>query len=649
MLLLSCSCAAHAEDAPKKQSTPAAVAVETAPLFDPIRHMRVSEVEAGMTGYGLSVFSGTRIERFDVEVISVLKNQMGPNHDIVLIRCKGQNLEHSGAVAGMSGSPIYLTDKQGRERMIGAFALGWEFTKDPIAGVRPIEEMLDVPTAKREVVGGEAAKPQAAARNWNALPTMRAAIKSQPAAGAVPLNSGPQLKRLSLPLVASGISTRFLQTMQPLVDRQGGLTLLQSGAASPPATMPIDARLEPGAAIGIPIVRGDLDLAAIGTVTEVLGDRVFAFGHEFNAEGAVDLPMGVGFVHTIIPNQSMSFKLGAMLRTDGAIHSDESVAVAGLIGKSPAMIPVELSVTTPQRREAQNYKFEVVRHPKFTPMGCSMAITQAVLGQSQLPEEFTIDYTLSIEFENGQKLDLANTSTSLTQAMEIGRDLNVPMQLGLENPFAETYVKRITGSMTVVPGAKLAIIETVQPAKSVYKPGETVRVFVTARPWKAEPLTKSADFKLPDDLPDGSYSLTVGDASRFVMDQTRYTPYRFSANNLDDVFSVARELTQLTSRTLYMRLATQQEALSVGRTALPKLPESKRRVLGQPGRPDVLQYTPSYTSQTPWDLPVSGSVDLEIMVARDPSKAARPTAGTPMMPQPQQGPPQQQQPPARAH
>src|SRR5262245_58132870 len=125
----------------------------TASLFDPARHMRVSEVKPGMTGYGLSVFSGTKIERFDVEVVSVLKN-FNPKCDVVLIRCHGANLEHTGAIAGMSGSPVFLKDDQGRERMIGAFAYGWPLLKDPLAGVQPIEYMLEV---------GSTLKPEPAA------------------------------------------------------------------------------------------------------------------------------------------------------------------------------------------------------------------------------------------------------------------------------------------------------------------------------------------------------------------------------------------------------------------------------------------------------------------------------------------------------
>src|SRR5579863_4219556 len=124
-------------------------------LFDPARHMHVSEVRPGMTGYGLTVFQGTKIEKFDVEVVSVLKN-FNPKYDVVLIRCKGDYLKHTGSIAGMSGSPIYLKDDQGRERMIGAFAYGWPMTKDPLAGVQPIEYMLNMPVSRGSTLTADA-------------------------------------------------------------------------------------------------------------------------------------------------------------------------------------------------------------------------------------------------------------------------------------------------------------------------------------------------------------------------------------------------------------------------------------------------------------------------------------------------------------
>src|SRR4051812_22007436 len=118
-----------------------------ATAFDPARHMRVSDVREGMTGYGLSVFKGTQIERFDVKVLSVLKN-FNPKYDVVLISCKGANLEHTGPIAGMSGSPIFLKCADGKDRMLGAFAYGWPLMKDPVAGVQPIEYMLGIEQSK---------------------------------------------------------------------------------------------------------------------------------------------------------------------------------------------------------------------------------------------------------------------------------------------------------------------------------------------------------------------------------------------------------------------------------------------------------------------------------------------------------------------
>src|SRR6266567_3668437 len=135
--VLSCIGVAPVGRGESGSSTRPALSVD----FDPARHMRVAEVKEGTTGYGLSVFKGTQVERFDVKVLSVLHN-FNPKYDVVLIDCKGANLEHTGAIAGMSGSPIFLKDELGRERMIGAFAYGWPLMKDPVGGVQPIEYML---------------------------------------------------------------------------------------------------------------------------------------------------------------------------------------------------------------------------------------------------------------------------------------------------------------------------------------------------------------------------------------------------------------------------------------------------------------------------------------------------------------------------
>lgn len=621
---------------PSKADAPKASAARE--LFDPVRHMRVSEVKPGMKGYGVSVFSGTKLERFEVEVVSVLHDQMGPDQDVVLIKCRGQGLEHSGSVAGMSGSPIYLVDEQGRSRMIGAFALGWEFAKDPIAGVRPIEEMLRVPTDPAPKPAGT----KVATLTWDtreALNALAAPMSSADNLGtrslfgdamARQLRGGQRqaglakgsLVPLSLPLSISGVDASFVEQMAPL-GRAGRFTLLQAGGAGDAPDGAKDAKLEPGSAIGVPIVSGDLDLAAIGTVTEVLGDRVFAFGHEFNAEGAVDLPMGVGYIHTVIANQSMSFKLGSLIRTDGTLTSDESVAVAGMIGAAPRMIPIEITVRSPQRSEPQVYKYEVVRHPRFTMMGSMMAIGAAVTGHSRLPQEFTVEYELKMEFANGESVSTKNRTTSLQQAMELIRDLQAPILFAIDNPFQRTYPTKISGTFDVKPDLDAAILRSAGTPKTIYKPGETVKIQLLTRPWRGEDESSSVEFRIPADHPEGPCALTISDAQRFLMEQMRFAPHSFQANDLKDVFSLLRSITEYPTDQVYVRLTTPREGLSMGRAALPKIPSGKRKLLGSGASPDVIAYPESVTQNSPVKRPLLGAVALQIVVSKHPEQVQR--------------------------
>ena len=373
---------AHADATPG-----AAAPVAQRPLFDPARHMRVSEVKVGMKGYGLSVFRGTKIERFDVEVLSILQN-FNPKYDVVLITCTGANLEHTGAIAGMSGSPIYLRDEAGRERMIGAFAYGWPLAKDPIAGVQPIEYMLKLPTTDPHpaIAGGgrrrgPAAERAAAARassgrrrsrraragrcddataQWEKLIHPAAGRAARPAAraggagrgaGRLPARSDvPELRPLATPLMAGGLSPRRLERSAPrfrprgwcrsrrAAGRAARRTARAMTAAGPAAP------LEPGSVLAVPLLTGDVEMTALGTCTEVLGDRVYGFGHAFNNEGPVTLPMGSGQVNGVVATLSTSFKLGSLTRERGRLTADETVGVAGRLGESAPTVPVELKV-----------------------------------------------------------------------------------------------------------------------------------------------------------------------------------------------------------------------------------------------------------------------------------------------------------------
>ncbi|GIW75851.1 MAG: hypothetical protein KatS3mg104_0914 [Phycisphaerae bacterium] len=606
----------------------------TEQLFDPARHMLTSEVRPGMKGYGLSVFRGTVPEKFDVEVISVLRNQMGPKQDVILIRCSGQNLEHSGAIAGMSGSPIYLTDDQGRTRMIGAFALGWQFAKDPIAGVRPIEEMLRVPAEKREVSKPVSAVGQSAVR-WDVRPLVRGWIDSPTARDQVqPVVSDPvrSLRPLTVPLAVSGANPRGLESFITSATRVPFQSMLiQAGSATVTDPQPDHIGFTPGSVIAVPIVTGDLELSAIGTVTEVIGDRVFAFGHEFNAEGPVELPMGPGYVHSVIANQAISFKLGSLIRTTGTIFSDESVGIAGTNGSVPRMIPVEITIQTPQRDKPQVYHYQLVRHPRFTPLGTLVTLAAAITGHNQLPPEFTLDYELKMEFEGGQVIHTRNSTTSVSGASELIRDLTIPVNFGVQNPYAKVYPSKITVKLDLRSDVTADTLRHVMTDKQVYRPGETVRLFVTTRSYQGIESTSVYELVLPNHLPDGPLSLTLSDAQRFASDQMRFSPASYQVNRLADVWDLARVLTGDRGDQLYARLTLPEEGLVVGRSSLTDLPGSRRQLFSRTPRADLVVFPSSLTWTWDRSCPLMGSVDLSIFVAQHPEKTTFPA--NPVSPQ----------------
>ncbi|HSZ58415.1 MAG TPA: hypothetical protein VK797_22305 [Tepidisphaeraceae bacterium] len=608
---------------------PAEVLQSTQSLFDPARHMHVSEVRPGMTGYGLTVFKGTQIEKFDVEVLSVLKN-FNPKYDVVLIRCKGDYLKHTGSIAGMSGSPIYLKDDQGRDRMIGAFAYGWPMTKDPVAGVQPIEYMLDLPVDRHAMITagpGAVNRPDPSdaheglswslldagllpfRKSWLAAPAAR-----QPddygAAGRL-ASDPPQLQPLVTPLMAGGLSPGLLKQVSPLFAKFG-LTPLQAGGGGSAATDQHIA-LEPGSVLAVPLLTGDVDLTAIGTVTEVIGSRVFGFGHPFNNEGAIALPMGSGQINGVIPNLQTSFKLGALALDVGCLTTDESVGVAGRVGISAPMVPIDFRVSYANGSPSRTYHFRAALHPKFTPMLAGVALAAAVTGPSDPPQFNTLDYTLRLQFSNGQNLEIGDTAVN-ANIQDLFGELGIPIMAASDNPFERVRVERISGEVKISPTARQAQILDVNLPRSRFRPGEIVKAYVTYKPFRQAEGIMPVELQLPRDLPQGTYQLIISDAQRWFQDEQQAEPFRFTAGNLKEVFGVLRDAASIRQNAIYLRLLRQPDGVAVGRTALPQLPSSRRQILLGAGRSNITPFVSSTMNIVPTDMVMTGSAEFAITV-----------------------------------
>jgi hypothetical protein len=638
--------------------------------------MRVAEVRPGMTGYGLSVFSGTAIERFDVEVVAILHN-FNPRYDVVLIRCHGQNLEHTGPVEGMSGSPIFLRDDAGHYRMIGAFAYGWSMQKDPIAGVQPIEYMLNVgrkiPTAQpgasdeaspdatppddnltteELTIAGPAvwslcdsplwpsrklASPAASLAAWNRLATRALGLPRD--------DSSPHLHPLATPLELSGVPTRLLTQLAPFFAPYG-LVPLQAGgggggtAATQPG-QPAPA-IEPGSVLAVPLIGGDMDASAVGTCTERIGNHVLAFGHPLFGNGTVDLPMSGGTIQTVIANLASSFKLGSPVGVAGTLYADQSVGIAGTVGPPPPMIPIDLHVQYSDGSLDESFHFTCAVHAQLTPMLSALAIVTAVTAEHDLPEFSTENYNLRFDFGHSHHLDLQNTVVNANLA-DLLSQVVMPIMQAADNPFEKVMLQRITGTITVIPQQRSADILYADLPRSVYRPGETVRAYLTYRPFHGFERVMPVSMKLPEDLPDGTYSLNIGDAEKYMDDERTAEPFKFTAENIEQVFDVLRDTAAVPHKAVFIRLLRKSDGVAIGHTAMPKLPSSRRQVMLGAGRSDTTEFVSSALKIVPTALVMSGSCDFEITIdhnadtelatpAREPHRDVRPPPAAPAAP-----------------
>ena len=609
-------------------------------LFDPARHMYVSEVKVGMKGYGLSVFRGTKIERFEVEVLSVL-HDFNPKFDVVLITCKGANLEHTGSIAGMSGSPIFLKDDTGQERMIGAFAYGWPLMKDAVAGVQPIEYMLKIPDEKKDAVagvqGGKSsaveAKPavgQGRSR-WRLqevmlLPGMERAPAAWPfqklgslSPNVTLLGNGDEstkLRPLATPLMGAGINGKLLENFAPILSAYGVTPMQAGGAGEDIKKEGSVLKLEPGSTLAVPLLTGDMDLTAIGTCTEVIGQRVYGFGHSFNNEGPINLPMGTGYIHTVIANLNTSFKLGSLTTLQGVLANDQVVGVAGRVGEIAPTVPIQIRVVYTDGSTDQTFNFKAALHPRFTPMLASMALAAATTGAHEFPQYHTLDYDIAVEFDNGQTIKIQNTSVNASPG-DIFSEIGGPILAAGENPFGRVLVKNVSGTVKVSEKAREAEVLSVNVPKTKYQPGETVKLFVSYRPFHGAEGILPADFELPRDLADGDYEFHVSDWMTYVQEEQQIKPFRFSAENTKEVFAALQDLASLRHDALYLRLLRRPDGVAIGRTAMPQLPSSRRQVLMGAGLSDVTPYVISTLKTLPTPFVMNGNAQFTIKIDRE--------------------------------
>ncbi len=538
--------------------------------------MPASEVAPGMQGYGLSVFQGDSIERFEVRIIGTLKNFL-PKKDIFLAELQGKRLRHTGVIAGMSGSPIYIDDK-----LIGALAYGFQFSKDPICGITPIEQMLEIEktvTAARGAAAAQSAAAVGPARNTPARfdpfsappnPLLDEDNRAGPAAGSSAAGGAP-LSRLSIPLTFSGCSPAVLERYGSVFDRLGLVSLSGGSSSGAKTVRPDDPTLQPGSAVAAQLVRGDLSLAATGTLTYRDGDRVLAFGHPFLQFGPVDFPMTAAEIVTVLPNVSSSFKISNTTDFMGSIRGDHTNGIFGVIGAQPKMVPMEISLKLPNL-PGQKFSYEMIRHKMLSPVLTAITALNSLSEAGNTVTDQTLKVRGTVEIEGTPPVNIENMFTGPASTTEFLQQVIMTMQYLYGNAYGPADVRRIEFDFEVSEGLPRASVAGVQVDSDELYPGDTVVVDVTLDPFVTTEFHQRFTIVAPRTDVETRLFLLVGSGAYITRAEFQLSPGRFLYKNIEELVGLINKARK--NNYLYVKAFTMDRGLVLDGKEMPELPGS---------------------------------------------------------------------------
>ncbi|MFO7899813.1 MAG: SpoIVB peptidase S55 domain-containing protein [Planctomycetota bacterium] len=596
----------------------AGAAERAAIKIDETRYLTADKLRPGMKGHGLTVFEGTKPERFDVEIIGVMHNAWGIDSDIVLVRCSGHNLEHTGIAAGMSGSPIYVGDK-----LIGALAYGFPYAKTAVAGVTPIAEMLPLaaraPAKERKPTAGGAVELDAPlvvfGEEFSTVKLVERPSGHRPKSGTM------ELAPIATPLRVSGFGPpptarrwlrQFARELEPT-----GLVPVQGGR--PGKAEAADAELVPGATIGARLLWGDLNWDAIGTVTEVVGDRVLGLGHPMLGEQDVRIPMTTGRIFTLMPSFRRTFKLGSGLDIVGVIDTDRQTGIAGTKGAKPDSVKLSVAITgLTGAEETQTYRFETLRHPVVTGRMIGMAVTSCMTRSGDPPEELTARFRVTATFEGRDRLVVENVASGRSgQSALNGVFRTVRGLVGAltDNEFERVFPESVQVEARFEHGRRFAHIESVSVDRTTVRRGGSLTVTVELRHVLGKRGRKTIDVPIAGDAPLGRAILHVCD-SRTAFDSARKdSPGRFEPRTLDQLFRLLRE--PYRADRIYVRLSYPGAGVAIEGRELPDLPSSVLGTIASHRKSGLTYVRNTVVKRVPSPVVVDGSQVVQIQIEEE--------------------------------
>ncbi len=579
----------------------------------------VSELREGMRGTARTVFRGSEAEQFNVEILGVIPNWIGPKQDMIVGRLSGANAERTFVFAGMSGSPVYIDGK-----LVGAISYSFPFAKEPICGITPFEQMISaVETAPLPRV--VSAQPRAFSYAELLSDTWRpdlpaSAVSNGPLASGFSSDSrlmavaGQTFKPIVTPVTFSGLSQKTLDLFTPQLLAAGILPVVASGGNSGITPMKrADAdTLVGGDSVIVHLSRGDISIAAAGTVTLRDGDKIYAFGHPFFGLGPSSLPMSESHVVTVVPNTNNSFKLAVADSMVGSMTQDRATGILGMLGETPRMLPVKIKLTTSRgRREEVN--FESAIDEILTPLIVNVGVSNVLLANERSLGDTTIELSGEITVKGEDSIKFARRFAGPQATGFASSSAAIPLSALFRAGFDGLEVTGLTLNMSVLDGARTAALSRISTDRIQARPGETVELSAFARTEAGNIIVQKVPVTIPKDTAPGTLSVTIGDGNAVQLNSaiTQFVP-----KNAAEMIATINRLKR--PDRLYAVLWRTTSGAIIGSSEMPNLPPSVLATLNNDrsagGTKPTVQTIVAEVESQPGGYIVSGAQTLTIGV-----------------------------------
>lgn len=564
------------------------------------RYISLDEIRPEMEAYCLTVYSGTKIERFELKILSVVRDQR-PGRDMILVLGMDERFQHSGPVHGCSGSPVFIDG-----RLAGALAAGWDGSLDSLYLVRPIKDMLETGSVESGAVQPD--HPTGASFydftkpvNLSLYDQMSADFLEKRAAGS----------RMRLPLAMS-FPADVCESYRDSMLKMGFIPFSIPGEVT--ADGQTEMKLEQGGTLAVVLCGGDISMSAVGTVTEIIGDQVYGFGHSFLGNGEVHLPMSAGVVHTVVASRESSFKFAQPGPVAGTLLFDQAASVRGTIGLEPKTIPLKLNIQRYNDPENRTYDCFLGIDRNYTSLVLRSVVGGAAQMQGELPFEHTVRYQGKIEIEGADPIIIDNL-TSGQDVIPAATEFASAVGLLLTNPFDEVTIRSVEANVQIEHKDLAASIWGVDLSNTTVKPGQKITASVILKSRRSREVSVDIDLAVPENLPAGKYEIMILGSDQYQSFVAKLAPQRFRAVDVPTLESALKHLFTYRRDRLHAVMQIPAAGMVFRQHELANLPPTKMLLMQDSKRiTSVEPYRDWIENSITIDRVVDGAVQIEINV-----------------------------------